>query len=93
MDQHTILPEPGDRDNDDAHPGNPVMLSDESDFQTLIEIGFDRDTWQPELKDLWISYNLVEGMPSTRWFIRHPELGSRSGAGDTPEPGSGVAEA
>ena len=93
VDQHTILPEPGDRDNNDAHPGNPVMLSDESDFQTLIEIGFDRDTWQPELKDLWISYNLVEGMPSTRWFIRHPELGSRSGAGDRPEPGSGVAEA
>ena len=87
VDQNTVLPAAGDGDNGAENIEDGVLLSDESDFQSLIEIGFDPQSWRPELKDVQISYALVPGTPSTRWFIKHPDLQNPSGAADSPEPG------
>ena len=88
VDQTTILPGAGDDHNGAENIEDGILLGDESDFQSLIEIGFDPQTWRPELKDVRISYALVPGRPSSHWFSKHPDLESRSGAADTPEPAS-----
>ena len=87
VDQYTILPTAGDGQNGAGNIEDGILLSDESDFQSVIELRFDPQTWRPEFNDVRISYALTPGMPSTRWFIKHPDLESRSGTAGTPEPG------
>ena len=88
VDQHSVLPDAAHELDEGAHPPNPILLSDDSDFQSVIEVRFDPQTYRPEIQDVRIRYALVQGMPSKRWFIKHPELESQTPARQSPTPGT-----